>query len=109
MKPKTLSMLCAAAILSMATASAELTLPINLDFEQQDVFKDLQKNKDLLVYIDPRTEAPVIGVVEDSDNPSNKVLEIRSNGTSQTNRLKIMLPPMTHDFEYQFRCKLVGE
>jgi len=109
MKLKNLSILCATAILSMATASAELTLPINLDFEQQDIFKDLQKNKDLLVYIDPRTEASAIGVIEDPTNPSNKVLEIRSNGTSEKNRLKIMLPPMKQNFEYQFRCKLVGE
>ncbi len=109
MQPKKLSILCAAAILSMATASAELTLPINLDFEQQDIFKDLQKNKDFLVYIMPRTEATGIGVIEDPTNPSNKVLEIRSNGTSEQNRLKIVLPTMTQDFEYQFRCKLVGE
>lgn len=109
MKPKNLSILCAAAILSMATASAELALPINLDFEQQDIFKDLQKSKDFLVYIEPRTEATGIGVIEDPTNPSNKVLEIRSNGTSEKNRLKIMLPLMTQDFEYQFRCKLVGE
>ena len=84
MKLKNLSILCATAILSMATASAELTLPINLDFEQQDIFKDLQKNKDLLVYIMPRTEATGIGVIEDPTNPSNKVLEIRSNGTSES-------------------------
>lgn len=109
MKLKNLSILCATAILSMATASAELTLPINLDFEQQDIFKDLQKNKDFLVYIMPRTEATGIGVIEDPTNPSNKVLEIRSNGTSEQNRLKIVLPTMTQDFEYQFRCKLVGE
>ena len=109
MQPKKLSILCAAAILSMATASAELTLPINLDFEQQDIFKDLQKSKDFLVYIMPRTEATGIGVIEDPTNPSNKVLEIRSNGTSEQNRLKIVLPTMTQDFEYQFRCKLVGE
>jgi len=109
MKPKKLSILCTAAILSMATASAELSLPINLDFEEENILKDLQKSGDVSIYINPRTEAPGIGVVEDSDNPSNKVLEIRSNGTSQENRLKIMLPPMAQNFEYQFRCKLVGE
>lgn len=109
MRPNNLAALCAAAILSIATASAELTLPINLDFEQQDIFKDLQKSKDFLLYINPRTEAPGMGVVEDPTNPSNKVLEIRSNGTSEQNRLKIVLPPMKQNFEYQFRCKLVGE
>ena len=41
MKLKNLSILCATAILSMATASAELTLPINLDFEQQDILKGI--------------------------------------------------------------------
>lgn len=109
MTPKNLTILCSAAILSMATASAELTLPINLDFEEENVLKDLQKSKDFSIFVNPKMDGPGIEVVEDSENPGNKVLEIRSNGASQANRLKINLPPMAQDFEYQFRCKVEGE
>ena len=109
MKTKYLTLLSSAIALFTTAAFAEMDLPINLDFEQEGILKELQTNKDVSIYINPKIEAPGIGVVEDPDNPGNKVLEFRSNGTSQTNRLKIMLPIINKPFEYQFKCKVMGE
>lgn len=111
MKTKKLILLSAAAVLSIAPAFAELSLPVNLDFQDETQFPvgPLQSKDDFRIYIAPREAAPGIEVANDPEVAGNKLLVIRSNGTSETNRLKIMLPAMTKPFEYQFRCKVEGE
>jgi hypothetical protein len=62
-----------------------------------------------MIYIDPHDSDPGIEIAEDPEVKGNKVLVIRSNGTSLTNVLKLVFPEMTKPFEYQFRCKVEGE
>jgi hypothetical protein len=107
---KKLFLLYAAIVLSFDPALAELSLPVEIDFQDQAEFPVGQlRNGNFATYISPREGAPGIEVADDPDDVGNKVLVIRSNGTAKQNRLKIFLPAMTQPFEYQFRCKVVGE
>jgi hypothetical protein len=101
----------AAVFIFIAPAFAELSLPVDMDFEDEFLFPVglLKKSKDLPVFIDPLDAEPGIEIVEEPQTAGNKVLVVRSNGSSRINRLKLMLPPMAGPFEYQFRCKVDGK
>lgn len=110
MKTKYLTLLASGIVLSTTAAFAEMKLPVNLDFQDDVLFPvGPLKGEDFAIYISPRDAAPGIEVAQDPDAPKNKVLVVRSNGTSVENRLKMLLPPLDKPFEYQFRCKVVGE
>lgn len=100
----------AAIVLSINPAFAELSLPVEIDFQDQTAFPTGPlRNGNFNTFINPRVATPGIEVADDPDDVGNKVLVLRSNGSSMQNRLKIHLPAMTQPFEYQFRCKVVGE
>jgi hypothetical protein len=110
MKLTSLLVQSAGFFLLIAPAFAELSLPVNLDFQDETVFPvgKLQSNEDFRIYIEPSNADSGIEIATDPDVAGNNLLVVCSNGTSRVNRLKIWLPELNKPFEYQFRCRVEG-